>query len=823
MFRSHWRWAAGVMATALVYYGAARLGLLLQLPGTNASPFWPPSGIGLAAVLLLGLRVWPGILLGAFAANLLTLPATPAGFLASAAIGVGNTLEHVVALLLLRRLVPSLSPFDRARDVFWFVVTGGLSCAVASLNGATSLWLTGIIPAAAYGQVCVTWWLGDTAGMLVLAPALCCWWRTPRLGLSAARTLELVLLVTLTALGAEFLFGGWLVSEVVASLPYLVVPALLWAAFRFGPRETATLAVLLSGIAVAHTWLWMGRPGPALQPRTVLGPFVSPAITPNESLLLLQLFVSAVAVTALTLAAAVAERTQVERALTEAEARYRTIFEQAAVGVALIETATGRFVRVNRRYCDLVGYTADEMSHTTFQAITHPEDLSRDLENMRRLVAGEIGEFTMEKRYLHRAGSILWVNLTVSPTWRPGQKPEYHIAIVEDITERKRAEEQFRLAVEAAPNGMVVVDQEGRITLVNAQMETLFGYGREELLDQPIEILVPQRFRVHHPAHRIAFLANPQARAMGAGRDLYGVRKDGSEFPVEIGLNPMQTEAGTFVLASIIDITERQRAERQSRDLNAELEQRVRDRTAELEAANKELEAFSYSVSHDLRAPLRAIDGFSRILLEKHWAALPDEGQDYLQRVRDNTQQMGRLIDDLLTFARLSRLPIKKQRVEPAQIVRRCLAELGGEQEGPGLPAFRARRLEITVADLPACSAEPSLLKQVWVNLLSNALKYTRTRDVARIEVGCCLSEPSGEPIYFVKDNGVGFDMRYAHKLFGVFQRLHRAEDYEGTGVGLAIVQRIVHRHGGRVWAEARPGQGATFSFTLQKEEPHAG
>jgi light-regulated signal transduction histidine kinase (bacteriophytochrome) len=226
-----------------------------------------------------------------------------------------------------------------------------------------------------------------------------------------------------------------------------------------------------------------------------------------------------------------------------------------------------------------------------------------------------------------------------------------------------------------------------------------------------------------------------------------------------------------------------------------------------LESANRELEAFSYSVSHDLRAPLRAIDGFSRILLEKHTASLTAEGQEYFQLVRDNTQKMGRLIDDLLAFSRLSRQPVRKQRVEPDRIVRACLEELGGEQQG--------RQVEIAVGELPPCRAEPSLLKQVWINLLSNALKYTRNQDVARIEVGCRSSGSAGEVVYFVRDNGVGFDMRYAHKLFGVFQRLHRAEDYDGTGVGLAIVGRIVNRHGGKVWAESQPGQGAAFYFTL--------
>jgi signal transduction histidine kinase len=268
-----------------------------------------------------------------------------------------------------------------------------------------------------------------------------------------------------------------------------------------------------------------------------------------------------------------------------------------------------------------------------------------------------------------------------------------------------------------------------------------------------------------------------------------------------------------FVSVLRREFRERKRAEERARELA--------ERTAQLEAANNELDSFSYSISHDLRAPLRAIDGFSRIVLEDYSSPLASEGKAYLQLVRDNTRQMGQLVDDLLAFARLGRQPLTRHPVEPDKIVRRCLAEMTQEQQN--------RQVEIVIGDLPSCEADPALLKQVWTNVLSNALKYTRKREVARIEIGC-RTEPrlvmNGLPtspasagsdvVYFVKDNGAGFDMTYAGKLFGVFQRLHRAADYEGTGVGLAIVQRIIQRHGGRIWGEATPNEGATFSFTLE-------
>jgi light-regulated signal transduction histidine kinase (bacteriophytochrome) len=243
----------------------------------------------------------------------------------------------------------------------------------------------------------------------------------------------------------------------------------------------------------------------------------------------------------------------------------------------------------------------------------------------------------------------------------------------------------------------------------------------------------------------------------------------------------------------------------------SEQETQLRLRAEQLQQANSELEAFAYSVSHDLRAPLRALHGFSRILLEEHTPQLSDEAQHYLHLVRDNAQYMGQLVDDLLAFSRLSRQPLKLQRVVCNDLIRQVLVELSHEHAG--------RRVDIRSGELPVCQADPVLLKQVFVNLLANALKFTRQRDMAVITIGC--RKDGGEHIYFVQDNGVGFDMRYASKLFGVFQRLHSSEEYEGTGVGLAIVQRIIHRHGGRVWAEAVVDQGATFYFTLGGDTAH--
>ena len=271
------------------------------------------------------------------------------------------------------------------------------------------------------------------------------------------------------------------------------------------------------------------------------------------------------------------------------------------------------------------------------------------------------------------------------------------------------------------------------------------------------------------------------------------------------------SDGSPLILELGIDITDRKQAEEEIHQLNEELEQRVKRRTAQLEAANQELEGFSYSVSHDLRAPLRAIDGFSRILLKDYADRLDAEGQRLLDIIRANTQQMGQLIDDLLAFSRLGRREVKAADLDMGTLVRNVVGELQN--------TLGDRTVEWDLKPLPATRADRALMHQVWVNLLGNALKFTRRKEAAIIEVGC---RPAGdEDIYYVKDNGVGFDMQFAHKLFGVFQRLHRYEEFEGTGVGLALVQRIVQRHGGRVWAEGQVNGGACFYFSLPRRPAH--
>lgn len=496
------------------------------------------------------------------------------------------------------------------------------------------------------------------------------------------------------------------------------------------------------------------------------------------------------------------------------EEGFRHLFTSNPLPMWVYDLETLGFLEVNDAAVTHYGYMRDEFLAMGITDIRPAEDVSRLLAD----VAKERGELSHAGEWRHRLkdGRIIDVDITSHLLEFSGRPAA--LVVARDITERNQmeaeirslneeleqrvadrtaaleaSEEQFRTLATTAHDAIIAADDEGWITYFNPGAERTFGYAATEVVGRPLTVLMPERFHGPHQQGLARYVATGEARVVGRTVELVGRRKDGAEFPIELSLASRQPDGAPEFIGIIRDITQRKETERE-----------LQRYAAELEAANKELEAFSYSVSHDLRAPLRSIHGFSQAVLEDYEEHLDAQGIDYLRRVCAGAERMGTLIDDLLELSRATRTEMERQQVDLSQLGERIARDVAA--------ANPDRHVDFRIARGLTCEGDQELLTLVLRNLLENAWKFTAKEDGAVIEIGVTDDEKRA---FFVRDNGAGFDASYADKLFQPFQRLHSPRDFAGTGIGLALVQRIIHRHGGRVWAAGAVERGATFYFTV--------
>jgi PAS domain S-box-containing protein len=829
-----------ILLIAVVYFIAARLSLYLQFQNSNASPVWPPSGIALAVLILFGRKVWPGIFLGAFAANVATFLSNhtadvSTSVVVSVFIGCGNTLEAIAGNFILKNknkllgikraeaIVESGAYFTVVNSVFWFLYAALLMCVVSAAIGASSIYLAQIISSENFLKVTFTWWIGDVAGVLVTVPLVLAWIKpgfvtnpvyasnsNPLYELPDRwkEALEIGALLISTIVMSGIIFFEWFTDSFTLSRAFFILPFLVWASLRFGLRVITTMIGLVAGIAVLGTI-------------NKEGPFWNESL--NDSLITASSFIAVASITALALQAVLSERKKTEDELRiaqeqlkilvregvtkfrQSEELFSKIFRTTPTGVAINNIDTGTFIDVNESFLKMLGFTREEVLGRDSIEINIIDRKTRD-ENREEIKS--IGSIKNKEIQLHKKNGETLSVLYSFEVFEVGDE-KFTISILHDITERKAAEDLAQQKQdEIEKNRQFLLDSQEvgkigswerdlkeneitgspeyfrimRITPKTGNKATFAQFlnrlhpDDKELVKQTIERTVDEDSQ-YDIEYRIVFEGGEQRVIWAKGK------------AVKDGPGPHRFQG------TVLDITDRKEAEDKLKML-----------AEELSRSNKELEQFAYVASHDLQEPLRIVTSYVQLLEKRFMKNADQEAKEFMDFIVDAVGRMRALIQDLLAYSRVGTQVKPFTDTDMNQALSIALDNLHH--------AIDESHAEIIRHPLPRVMADDSQMSRLLQNLVSNALKFRSDKD-PHIEISA--EEKRSHYQFAVADNGIGISEEYRERIFIIFQRLNDRSMYPGTGIGLAICKKIVDLHGGRIWVEANDKGGSIFYFTIKK------
>jgi len=777
---------------AFAYVCFAKVGFALAFATKQVTAVWPPTGIAVAALLLCGYRIWPGVWVGAFIGNAIS----DEPLLTAAGIATGNTLGPLLAAFLLRRFVGFEIALARLRDVLSLVLFGAaLAMCVTATNGVLNLALAGIVPWSAAASVWWVWWAGDAMGVLLVAPMILTWAADPRVRWHKTKLLELTLLV------AAVIAVGWFSFTGSLPIAYPLFPIIIWSALRFGQRETASAIIAICAIAIWGTVHDQG-------------PFASGSL--DQRLILLVTFMAVLGVTALLLGAATAERRRAEDRLCESEDRFRRVVE-ASPSALVMTDQEGRIVLVNARTEQVFGYSREEIlgqpvemlipKHFRANHIGHGAGYHH-ASQVRAMCSG------LELYGLRKDGSRFPVLWSAAPLRDAQGNAQGVVCLAQDITEINRAKEDLSdsLALRqgmltAALDCVVAIDRGGRIIEFNAAAERTFGYRREDAIGRQMAgLIIPPRYREAHAAGFKRFLDTGHSSIQGKRIEMPALRADATEFPAELTVTAVSLKGTTVFIAYLRDITARKAAEAA---LVAAKE--------EAEFASRAKSEFLSQMSHELRTPLNAVMGFAQMLQLDRDRTLSERQKEYCQDILRGGHNLLELINELLDLSRIEtgQVRLSVERVAVGDVLAQIRATMNPLAIEAGV------RLELSqAAGVPDVRADDLRLRQILLNLVSNAIKYNQKGGSVLMTA---LAAPADRVRIIIADTGVGIAREQQDKLFTPFNRL--GAEYtaiEGTGIGLALSKKLVEAMDGTIGFTSKPGEGSTFWIELPAETAEA-